>query len=107
MDRKYAFCVIGSLSPRQKIMTARLLLALDTVSKPAVAMDTHNAQVQGLLETAEKVIVFRPHADSSESDVNEVVFGLMSFGWDPSRILVEGKDFRVGLLPNWEEVRNA
>lgn len=91
----YRMCVIGDLSPRQKIMATRLLRESDF---PVIAMDEHNAAEKELSQRCEFLVLFRPN-DGACDEQMEFVQRLKVMGWTRERVFVEGKDFPRGMLP--------
>jgi len=92
------YCVIGELTPRQKIMATRLLRSS---VENVIAMDSHNAEVKKLSDSAEIAVMFQPYAgmDPTEEELDL----LEELGWRGKRIIVENEDFEAGTIPGEEK----
>lgn len=93
-EQQFTFCVSGQLTPRQKLLSVRLL----RTSEPTVVLDEHNAEVRNVKERTKWAVLFFP--SSSQHDHSEQRKVLRSLGWPDERVLAEGTDFPVGELPN-------
>jgi len=96
---EYKACVIGDLTPRQKLMTVRLLRENIRV----IAMDEHNAKTQNLCNKAEFMVIFLPTSSPEFLDDTDFFDRLLDMGWAAQRILSEGDDFDIGMLPSFGE----
>lgn len=90
-DYQYKACISGQLTPRQKVMATKLL----RTDIPVLAMDEYNVKTQNVCERAEYLVVFKPHLNSDDAFLEE----MLELGWPGHRILVEGLDFGTGELP--------
>jgi hypothetical protein len=91
-DFTYEMCVVGQLTPRQKIMTSKLLRESDF---PAIAMDEVNAKNKEIKKKAKYLVIF------STGDKENTLEGL-PIEWPVNRILIEEEDFPLGSLPQKE-----
>lgn len=88
-DYVYHMCVLGQLTPRQKIMATKLMRESEFA---VTAMDEMNAKDKNIVDKAKYLVIF---SVGSSSDVLE---GL-PIEWPIGRLLVEEEDFPFGTLP--------
>jgi len=88
----YHMCVVGQLTPRQKIMTTKLMRESEF---PVIAMDEVNAKAKKLVELAKYLIIF-------SVGKNENTLEGMPIEWPLGRLLLEEEDFPFGTLPKKE-----
>jgi len=88
-EYQYHMCVVGQLSPRQKIMATKLMRE----SKfSVISMDEINAKDKNLVEKAKYLIIF------SVGEAENILEGI-PIEWPLGRLLVEEEDFPFGTLP--------
>ncbi len=86
---KYHMCIVGQLSPRQKIMTTKFIRESE---KPVISMDETNAKKKELVNKAKYLVVFS--VGKSENHLEG-----LPIEWPIGRILVEEDDFPYGTFP--------
>lgn len=97
-DQRYRFCVIGDLTPRQKLLTTRFLLDCESRGLPAIAADEHNAATMNFPHVVNFLVVFRPYAGKCPN-TKDYFDRMRAMGWPRERVLIESYDFEQGAFP--------
>jgi hypothetical protein len=90
----YKFAVVGQLTPRQKLMTVKLMRESGCL---VVAMDEVNAEDKKIAELAECLVVFK--RSHSECGFDEQLGIAEKLGFSIGHVVFEGEDFGDGSLP--------